>query len=453
MSKYYLKVNYNLESITFKKVGNAISVEIPMLFNNRLKYGLDHLKNSLYSHKIFPTEIGFDIMSLATVVYMADTRIARATHGQDSWTREISIQLPVSNVKLWEQQIPTLKRMLKFLTGDLWELQFINREWNFIQNEEIGEKTTSYTKASLFSGGMDSLISTINLMEQKENVLLLSHAGEGVTKNAQINILNVFDNLYPSSTHSMIDLWMSFPDNYIPEGGNDNNTRSRSFLFIGFAIFSITGTENIKQLMVPENGLIALNVPLEITRAGSFSTRTTHPFYLSLWNELLVGLGLNLSVKNPYWNKTKGEMAGECKNKDVLYETMKLSFSCSSPGKARWKQLSQQHCGYCVPCLIRRAAMHKAFGDDGTVYTETSIYEMQNKNAEGMGIQLRSFQYAIDKIKQDRNRALFYIHKPGPLPQDDEYLRELADTYIRGLLEVDAFIQDNLAQEDENNDL
>lgn len=59
----------------------------------------------------------------------------------------------------------------------------------------------------------------------------------------------------------------------------------------------------------------------------------------------------------------------------------------------------------------------------------------------------------IDKIKQDRNRALFYIHKPGPLPQDDEYLRELADTYIRGLLEVDAFIQDNLAQEDENNDL
>ena len=32
-------------------------------------------------------------------------------------------------------------------------------------------------------------------------------------------------------------------------------------------------------------------------------------------------------------------MAEECKNKDVLYETMKLSFSCSSQGKARWKQL------------------------------------------------------------------------------------------------------------------
>ncbi len=99
-------------------------------------------------------------------------------------------------------------------------------------------------------------------------------------------------------------------------------------------------------------------------------------------------------------------MAGECKNKDVLYETMKLSFSCSSPGKSKMETTQSTTLWLlCSLFLIRRAAMHKAFGDDGTVYTETSIYEMQNKNAEGMGIQLRSFQYAIDKIKQDRNRA------------------------------------------------
>ena len=215
----------------------------------------------------------------------------------------------------------------------------------------------------------------------------------------------------------------------------------------------IRDRDNVSELMVPENGLIALNVPLDETRVGSFSTRTTHPFYLSLWNKLLLGLGLNISVKNPYWDKTKGEMASECKSKDALYETMKLSFSCSSPGKARWRGLSPQHCGYCVPCIIRRAAMHKAFRMDETIYTETSIYEMQSKNAEGIGIQLRSFQYAIEKIKRNQNCAMLYIHKPGPLPQDEEYLRKLADTYKRGLLEVNDFIQDSLAQEDEFNDL
>lgn len=425
MNRYRLRANYEIQNIDSRRENGTVIVDVPMLSADELNYGLNHVKEKLYKENVYPTEIGFDIMSLATMVYLADTRIERAVHGQDSWSREIELEIPVSNIELWEKQICTIERMLKFLTGDLWKIELSSRAWRFSRPDEIGEKSNKYDEVSLFSGGMDSLISTINLMEDGKNTLLISHAGEALTKNAQKNIVNQFDVLYPDVLHTWLDLWMVFPRDYIPEGGNDNNTRS----------------------------LIALNVPLDETRVGSFSTRTTHPFYLSLWNELLEGLGMNLSVKNPYWNRTKGEMAEECKNKAVLYETMKLSFSCSSPGKARWKQLSQQHCGYCVPCLIRRAAMHKAFGDDGTVYTETSIYEMQNKNSEGIGIQLRSFQYAIDKIKQDRNRALFYIHKPGPLPQDDEYLQELADIYVRGLFEVDNFIQDNLAEEGSNNDL
>lgn len=453
MNRYVLRAKYDIDNIDFWKDDGTIVVDIPMLSDGKLKYGLSHVKKRLHEENVYPSEIGFDIMSLATMVYMADTRIERAVHGQDSWTREIELEIPVSNVEVWSPQISTIERMLKFLTGDLWKICLTSRRWQFNNPEEVGEKSNKFDKVSLFSGGMDSLISTINLMEERENTLLISHAGEGLTKNAQENIVNKLDLLYPDVLHTWLDLWMVFPNNYIPEGGNDNNTRSRSFLFIGYGIFAITGMDNVSELMVPENGLIALNVPLDETRVGSFSTRTTHPFYLSLWNKLLLGLGLNISVKNPYWDKTKGEMASECKSKDALYETMKLSFSCSSPGKARWRGLSPQHCGYCVPCIIRRAAMHKAFRMDETIYTETSIYEMQSKNAEGMGIQLRSFQYAIEKIKRNQNCAMLYIHKPGPLPQDEEYLRKLADTYKRGLLEVNDFIQDSLAQEDEFNDL
>ena len=453
MNRYRLRANYEIQNIDSRRENGKVIVEVPILSGDELNYGLNHVKKELYKEGIYPTEIGFDIISLATMVYLADTRIKRAVHGQDSWSREIELEIPVSNMELWETQICTVERMLKFLTGDFWKIDFSRRTWQFCKPNETGEKSNKYDEVSLFSGGMDSLISTINLMEDKKNTLLISHAGDALTKYAQKNIVNEFDTLYPNVLHTWLNLWMVFPRDYIPEGGNDNNTRSRSFLFIGYALFAMTGMENNNELLVPENGLIALNVPLDETRVGSFSTRTTHPFYLSLWNGLLDGLGVNLSVKNPYWNKTKGEMAEECRNKEILYETMKLSFSCSSPGKARWKHLSQQHCGYCVPCIIRRAAMHKAFGDDETEYTETSVCEMQNRNSDGMGIQLRSFQYAIDKIKQDKNRALFYIHKPGPLPQDDEYLRELADVYVRGLSEVDNFIQDSLEKEDGSNDL
>ena len=448
MSKYYLKADYDITSLKFHKTENTIFVDIPMLSNNKLNYGLEHVKTILYNHNIFPSELGFDIITLATIVYLADTRIKRAIHGQDSWTREIILQLPVSNVNLWNRQVKTIKRMLRFLTGDLWSIKFVKRDWKFKSNEETKEKTTLYNRASLFSGGMDSLISTINLMEQRENTLLFGHAGESLTKNAQTNIISVLDEQYPKIDHTLINLWMNFPDNYIPEGGNDSNTRSRSFLFIGFGIFSITGIKNVKKLMVPENGLIALNVPLEMTRVGSFSTRTTHPFYLTQWNNLLKNLGLDLSIYNPYWNKTKGEMAAECLNKDVLFKTMRLSFSCSSPGKARWGGLSPQHCGYCVPCLIRRAAMYKAFGKDNTIYMETSIRHMQNNSASGIGLQLRSFQYAIKRIKKLCNIEKISIHKSGPLPQNENYLSELASIYKRGLLEVDTFIQDNLNNEE-----
>lgn len=449
MSKYKLIADFDCSSIEQIDENDVICVRVPFLPGGEPIRGIQSVVSTLKKNCIFPSEIGFDILTLATMVYLADTRISRQTHGQDSWSREIQLEVSVSDSILWNEQARLINRMLKFLTGDFWSVSFTSRAWKFVQEEKAEEKSGAYDRATLFSGGMDSLISTINLMETKNNALLIGHAGEGFTKNAQTNLLAKFDAKYTDLLHTLVDFWLSFPDCYIPGGGNDNNTRSRSFLFIGLGLFTITGTANIKELMVPENGLIALNVPLDETRVGSFSTRTTHPFYLELWNKLLAELGLDLSVINPYWNKTKGEMADECLNKEFLFDTMKISFSCSSPGKARWKGLSPQHCGYCVPCLIRRAAMYKAFGDDGTVYTERSISSMIANSATGIGIQLRSFQYAIGKIKEHPGIEKILIHKPGPLPDDNEYLDELAATYKRGLLEVDTFI--NAMTEKERN--
>lgn len=165
-----------------------------------------------------------------------------------------------------------------------------------------------------------------------------------------------------------------------------------------------------------------------------------------MWNSLLKNLGTEFSVSNPYWNKTKGEMADQCRNKELLYDLMTKSFSCSSPGKARWRGVKPQHCGYCVPCLIRRAAMYKAFGKDPTEYTEIDIKKLVADRDTSEGIQIRSFQYAINRIKQNPKASLSLIHKPGPLDKDKKYLEELAETYVRGLLEVDAFIEKELQE-------
>ena len=226
MSRYFLRAKYDIEDIIWEKKDNAIIVDIPMLSDGKLKYGLEHIKEKLNENDVYPSEIGFDVMSLATMVYMADTRIERAIHGQDSWTREIQLEIPVLDVELWEKQRSIIQRMLKFLTGDMWIISFAKRTWLFNDSKEVNKKTNKYNKVSLFSGGMDSLISTINLMENQQNTLLISHAGEGLTKDAQKNIVTKLDEKYSGILHTWLDLWMMFPKNYIPEGGNDNNTGS-----------------------------------------------------------------------------------------------------------------------------------------------------------------------------------------------------------------------------------
>ena len=375
MKRYRIIGNYSSDSVTVNEAENYDEITVPLITDGEFScFGMDHVLNLLRKKNIFPSENAFDLMALALLVYIADTRISRNEHGQDSWTREIYVELPVKSLPEWNRNIDRLNRMLKFLTGDIWYISFNERTVTLDFSE--AEKTVDYNVISLFSGGMDSLISTINLQEEGKNVLLAAHANEGLVKNAQRNIVQRLDERYTNTRHSLIDLWTSIPKDLIFEGGEENTTRSRSFLFIAFAIFIASGTATIKELLVPENGLIAINVPMDSMRVGAHSTRTTHPFYLSCWNELLCDLEFGLSIRNPYWNKTKGEMAAGCLNKDFLYQLMPLSMSCSSPGKERYQGIAPQHCGYCLPCIIRRAAMNRAFGEDNTTYANISVSKM-----------------------------------------------------------------------------
>lgn len=443
MTKYLLVGDYVHKEVTSTNRADCIAVTVPFKGNDgTLKYGISLAMKKLKENGVYPTEDGIDILSMAGLIYLADTRISRTLHSEDSWTREIAIEVPVYNLEKWTHLEGLFTRMLNFLTGDRWAISFRKREEELSEKPEDETPPTKFNVVTLFSGGMDSLIGAINHLENHNKVALISHAGDSYTKSAQIKLLAHLQDKYPDLAPLYLDLWMVFEKNLIPGGGNENTTRSRSFLFIAFGIFAMSGMKGVSTLEVPENGLIALNVPLDELRIGSHSTRTTHPFYLDSWNLVLQGLGIEFSIQNPYWNKTKGEMADECLNKEFLLQVIQDSISCSSPQKARWSGAAPQHCGYCVPCIIRRAAMNKAFREEGdsTPYLIDSVSEIAASHEKGKGVQLRSFQIAINKIKEQPQWAKILIHKSGPLSGDSAYLQELSDVYLRGLLEVDDFI-------------
>ena len=444
MYRYHLLASFckDLHTVEFKELleSSTMKVQIPMITSTgKFRYGLQTSVNELRKLDIYPSETGFDAIIIGLMVYIADMKISRRKQSQDSWTREIRLSIPVYDNR-WQEYIKTLERMLRFLTGDIWILEFSKREIEFAEKDKEEQRIDTYKIASLFSGGMDSLIAAINYMEQGQPTLLVSHAGESRVRNWQTNLLQLLDAAYPDIPHENAYLWTSLGDIELPEADEDKNQRSRSFLFITIALFAMSGTQNCNRLLMPENGLIALNVPLDCTRIGSHSTRTTHPFYLKLWNEVS-GKIFGFSISNPYWNKTKGEMAVECLNKDQLKVAIGKSFSCSSVNNANIRSGHSQHCGHCLPCIIRRAAMYRAFEDyDPSEYLYSNVSIIEN-NRDLVGEQLRSFQYAIEKLKQNPYAKNILIHKSGPLENDEQYLTELSEMYYRGLMEVDQWIQ------------
>ncbi len=414
----------------------------------RLDHGVGAALTSLKALGVRPTEIGIDLAVVAAHVHAADTRISRADESQDSWTREIRLVIPVHDPQRWSAATPTLTTLLNFLTGDRWTLQFRPRPERFAT---IAEANTAsllqplFTALSLFSGGLDSLIGAIDLLEAGEEPLFVSHWGESSVSDAQNKLFSDLKKRYPKRPFDRVRVRMAFPKGLVKDVKSENSTRGRSFLFIALGALAGTGLGDNFTLRIPENGFIALNVPLDPLRLGSNSTRTTHPFYLARWNDLLAELGVAGRVENPYWRQTKGEMAAACANDEALRALAPESLSCAHPSSARWLGLqgkSTEHCGHCLPCLIRRAALNHAWGKgvDQTSYTQADLHAHVLDTAQATGQQVRSFQYAIARLESHPEIASILVHKPGSLADVAGEVEPWTGVYRRGLDEVGALI-------------
>jgi hypothetical protein len=422
------------------------SVDLRIPGTNDLRFGITKALTRASSLGLAPTAVGVDLLVLAALVYSADTRVRRANAAQDQWTRELRLVVPVSNEPLWTNSSNLLERTLRFLTGDIWTVEFRQSPSpHSIPNGGALAGPPPFDCISLFSGGLDSLIGAIDLLEQKKTPLFVSHGGAGAVSKPQTKLFESLATKYRkgNTEPKRVRLGLSPPSSLFEGIGGEPSTRGRSFLF--FALASMMGSGLCKpfDLWVPENGLISLNVPLDVTRLGSNSTRTTHPFYMHRWNELLTKLGIPGKLINPYWNKTKGEMVMECQNDDVLEQLHAKSISCAHPDTARWAGGGDAHCGTCLPCLIRRASLRQTpwAGGDRTGYRFGNLLERPLRASLKEGVQVRGFQIALSRLAANPELAQTLVYLPGPLREDQSDIPELAGVYARGMAEVGVVLQ------------
>jgi len=380
----------------------------------------------------FPSAPAIDLLHLAFSVYSADLQIPRSQF-QDAWTRELILHLPVSDPDRWTELTPLLSRLLMFLTGDVWEIR-PRKIGAFEPPKPERPKPPTIQRAvervALFSGGLDSLVGAIDFLEKGETVALAGHYGAGMTNGFQQRVLGSLRTTYGERAAEF--MFYAQPPKHKREGEASMRSRSLLFLSLGISVASALGAG--QPLTVSENGLISLNVPLTNPRTGSLSTRTTHPHFLRLFRELLTGLELRHEIQTPYRFQTKGEMVTNASNTTVLAEAAKLSMSCSHTEAGRYQgRTPGNHCGYCVPCIIRRAAMNAA-GLEDAPYDIDVLTSPPDATTE-TGADLRAFQMALERFVDARfDDSLFRVLATGPLPPEDA--AGYAAVYSRGMVEL-----------------
>jgi len=396
-----------------------------------VRHNIFNFLSSKENFKLCPNSLTVDFANISMAAYAIDQAANRGKYGHYGWSRYIELNIPVYNIEKWNNVKDQFERTLSFLSGDKWILKFRKCNSSF-PNYNISEFRTD--KVCLFSGGMDSFIGIADIISNNTSLATISHhkggnSGELTTQKELINLLQK-----EVKEKEVLPYYFFVQANKNKVLLGERTQRARSILFISLALLVANSSSKNTEVVVPENGLISLNLPLTLSRGGSHSTKTTHPKYISSLNEIFDKIGISNKIINPYRFMTKGEMFAKTKMSKFVSSHINKTLSCSKPGYyQQWKGAKQRQCGHCVPCIIRRSSMHLLSQDDASNYVKDVIGS--NKKYDDFN----AFKIAIKRYSSKEKIRLAF-QKSGYMNVSENEIIKYVNMYKRGLKEVKNFI-------------
>lgn len=396
-----------------------------------------------------------DLLIIAISIFCCDKRILRKNF-EDCWTRYIEINVPVIELNKWSSVRDEIEKMLSFLSGDIWSIEFRKSEFKFRTNTKKHKDLTTdnFDGVSLFSGGLDSFCGALRLMEQEKRTCFVGFREYNLITERQIELFNAIDEQYSQIDKKLI-LFNVMPKLPLDYDGNsinmkvESSSRSRSFLFLAGAISVASMINKNTPVYIPENGFIGINVPLTDSRNGSCSTRTTHVYFISLLNEILEKVGIKNKIINFYAFNTKGEIVKEHKTNTVFKEYASKTISCSHPCLSRYSGYKPPlNCGYCYPCLIRKASLNTIKYDNNEYnpdYKLSKAFIQRFNKINGKSSDLKAVLLSLKRYlnhQDDKNYIRHVLLKHGQLRLED--LNKYEKVYLNSMKELlELFIEED----------
>ncbi len=398
----------------------------------RRGYPLHHNLEAMFVQPSPPPPAVAAFLLAALGVWAGDKLLPRSSR-PDAWTREIVLHLPATPA--WARLAPQFGQILNFLTGDLWQIKAREAQiaLGFAGKWEQPWRPQAVV---LFSGGLDSLAGAIDQLEADKKLLLVSHHDYGQLAGLQQTLAGALAGHYGPERLQHLGLRVQFPE--APE----LTLRSRSLLFLALGLTAAAAFGPDTPLLIPENGWVSLNPPLTLNRLGAYTTRTTHPYFLEQLTRLWRAAGITHPLINPYRQQTKGELLESCRNRDLLYKLARLSSSCARPVASRWRRQAGGECGYCYPCLVRRAALHCLGWDRGEDYLLDVLAAPETLRHRVRGRDLRALLLALKTWEEAPRDIEGRIHWGEPGPGFTQRYGETRQLLASGFREIGQFFQD-----------
>lgn len=367
-----------------------------------------------------PSAIAVSLARTAVGVFVAD-RLARRNELRQQ--RDLTLRVAVPDAESMSRVNPDLRHLLRWLTGDRWELEFLHDEG------KRPDPTAAYPRSShvsLLSGGLDSFCGA--LINGVNDRLFLSHSDAPVIRHSQTETVDWMKRR--GSEPSQVNVRLAPP----ADAGVEPSRRSRSFLFIGLAV-ALADAIGATSVEVPENGFTSLNVPLAANRGGVLTTRSTHPWTFVLLQRVVDGLGLPVALSNPYEFFTKGELAAAASRAvgtEVFADGLIHTLSCAKTNVMLRGSGSGVGCGLDYACVLRRGAIAAAEVPDTTPYLALTLNQPELNEL----ISLRRADIQAMKLALLRTPSIEGLLGAGGSFPDGYDFDRAVDLWRRGLEEI-----------------